>query len=114
MREFFGAISSFLTTLPISNGMVVIALFVIIPALLGLIITWGDWRAVLKAFLIWFGGLFALFFVMTIDLKDTLHGALLYGMFFSAITVPIVALIIKITRYFRNRRHSAEFETSSQ
>lgn len=74
-----------------------------VPALLALLITLGDWKAVLKSMLIWYGGLFAVFLFATASLQDALHGALMYAMVFSIVAVPCIAMLIKLQAWIKAR-----------
>ncbi|MEL6372748.1 MAG: hypothetical protein AAFR04_02130 [Pseudomonadota bacterium] len=73
-----------------------IGLFLGIPLLLGLLVTLGRWRAVLKAALVWHAGLFVILLWMTRDLNQTLHGYLVYAMFFSVLAVPVLSVIFAV------------------
>ncbi|MCB1492108.1 MAG: hypothetical protein KDJ77_09985 [Rhodobiaceae bacterium] len=104
MRELLGFLhSAVIAPLSLDGEAILFALFVFFPAVFGLVVTLGDWRAVLKAFLVWFGGLVAVFFLMSGSLGGTLYGALVYGMFFSIVAVPLIALLIKVGGVVRHR-----------
>ncbi|WP_419912463.1 hypothetical protein [Hoeflea sp.] len=83
-------------------GLLVIYLF--IPGVFGLLVTWGGWKFVLQALLAWYLFLVAGFFVISGgNIDHTAYGALLYGMFFSVFAVPVLALILKFRARFRAR-----------
>lgn len=104
MPELYSFISPLIRSFEsFGGGAIVFGMFVILPALFGLLVTFGDRRAVGKAFLVWYGGLTALFFLMSGNFNDTMHGSLMYGMFFSIIGVPALSLAIKIGTYVKNR-----------
>ncbi len=74
-----------------------------LPALFGRLVAGRDWRLVRRGLMYWYGGLFALFFLMSFSLEDTVHGTLLYGMFFSIVAVPLVTLALRLWTAVRMR-----------
>jgi hypothetical protein len=81
------------------------ALLIVMPVLLGLLVTWGHRRAVLLSCALWYGGLSLAF--LLIALTDSpgngAYFSLIYGFFFSIVAVPLLALLIRVTLAVRRR-----------
>ncbi|MCB1507323.1 MAG: hypothetical protein KDI98_00695 [Hyphomicrobiaceae bacterium] len=84
-----------------SAGLFAVSIYVLLPLLAGLLGAWGDWRVALKAYLIWAGLLVSAFWLMTWNIEHTIYGVTLYGMFFSIVAVPLIALAIRLWRTLR-------------
>lgn len=103
MQQVYQFLISILPTQHLGGAAFFLMLYAGAPFLFGLIVTAGNWRTVWRALVFWHGGLFAGLFLMSFSLNDTLHGALLYGMFFSVVAVPVLALTLKIGAFVRGR-----------
>lgn len=80
-----------------------IVLIFVIPILLGLLTSWGDWKAVGIACLFWYGGL-CLFGIIGRD--EGASFAFIYGFLFSILAIPVLSVCVKIFRRIRRRRRS--------
>lgn len=104
MQELFGLLSFNISSSPHLTGPVIFfGMTLGLPALIGLVVTLGDWKAVGKSFLIWYGILFAVFSLGASRVSDTMHGVLLYGMFFSIGAVPVIAVLLLLWRWLKSR-----------
>lgn len=87
------------------GGIFLIILYFVVPGLLAGLLVWGAWKFVLQGFALWYFLLFFFFYVLGgFNFESFAHGALLYGMFFSIIAVPIFSLLLKWAARFRQWR----------
>jgi hypothetical protein len=86
------------------SGAIVAILFAGIPVMLGLLVTSGDWRAVLRGSMIWLVLLFGSMLVLTGgDVGRALFGGTVYGMATSTLAVPLLALAVRLVERWRAR-----------
>ena len=68
----------------------------VVPLAIAFLVVRGDWRLILIAGLIWYGGLLVVFGAW----------ALVFAMFYSVVGLPVIALLLKFGKWLRARaRH---------
>lgn len=91
-----------LFTVGMDPSMATFMLMVGAPLLLGMLVTMGRWKLVLKAYGLWVGLLFGAFFFMTGgDINQTLFGFMVFFMFFTIVGVPALALVMRLWGWVR-------------
>ncbi|WP_371397148.1 hypothetical protein [Fretibacter rubidus] len=96
--DFFNALWDFVLKLPLPpmgdlGGFIVLIL--VIPIILGLLTSWGDWRSTGIACIIWYGGLGLL---ALIGRNEEAGFAFIFAFLFSMLAIPVLSLIVKFTR----------------
>jgi hypothetical protein len=104
-REFYAVLSDLFALFQLNGEGIALAMFLLVPILLGLLAAWGRWRAVFIACAIWYGGLLLVFLLtaLTSTAGEGAFGALIFGYFFSVLAVPILSFIVKRILVARSR-----------
>jgi hypothetical protein len=108
-REFYAFITeAILEPLQLTGEGIALAMFLLLPFLLGLLAAWGSWRAVFIACAIWYGGLLLVFLLETLSSTagNGAYAALTFGFFFSVLAVPFLSFIVKRILVARGRSAS--------
>lgn len=87
------------------EAFIVLLFYFLVPGALALLLTWGAWRHVLKAFVIWYLVLAGSFLLATSGNIDNMaYGALVYGMFLTGMAVPFLSVLLKFIDWLKDMR----------
>jgi len=76
-------------------NLVSLAALIVVPFLAGLLVTWGRWRVVMKAYGIWLALLgVGWHFVTGGNIEHAIFGFIIYFMFFSVFAVPLLSVVV--------------------